>query len=109
MGRLHKFSIVWLMQGKRTGGKHKIDILDKYLDGQAWLKILAFNSYKEYIFNTDQTKAKTAESFKISFSGIDELTKLETDNFNENQEALLFYYYKYIRNHQSFREWCSLS
>ena len=87
---------------------HKIDILYKYVDVQAWLKILAYKSYKEYLFITDQAKAKTAESFKISFGSIDELTKLEIDHFNELQETLLVYYFEYIRKHRSFQEWCCL-
>lgn len=87
---------------------HKIDILNRYIDVHAWLKILAFKSHKEYLFITDQAKAKTAESFKVSFSSIDELTKLEIDHFNKQQETLLIYYFEYIRKHRSFQEWCCL-
>ena len=97
------------MQRKRAGMIHKIDILNKYMDVQAWLKVLAYKSYKEYLFITHQAKAKTAECFKITFSSIDELTKLEIEYFNKQQETLLIYYFEYMREHRSFRKLCSLS
>ena len=87
---------------------NRIDFSYKYIDVHAWLKILAYKSYKEYLLITDKAIAKTAEYFKIPFGRVEKLTVLEKVHFNKEQETLLIYYFEYIRKNQAFQEWCRL-
>lgn len=87
---------------------NRIDFSYKYIDVQAWLKILAYKSYKEYLLIIDKAIAKTAEYFNIPFGTIEKLIVLEKAHFNKEQETLLVYYYEYIRTNQAFQEWCRL-
>jgi hypothetical protein len=83
----------------------KISLLNNYDDIETWLGMLAFRSETEYTDIISEAKAKTAEHFRISMDTIDHLTLLKEENFDDDQEAFLAFYFEYLRSNPGFREW----
>jgi hypothetical protein len=83
----------------------KISLLNNYDDIETWLGMLAFRSESEYTNVINEAKTKTAEHFRISLDTIDHLTLLKEENFDDDQEAFLAFYYEYLRNNPGYREW----
>ena len=85
----------------------RLTFLRKYDDVQIWLAMLSFNSEDDFTNVTKAAKIKTAQHFNISANAIFDLTSFQEDNYSASQEAILTYYFEYLRNNPAFGKWHS--
>ena len=85
----------------------RLTFLHKYDDVQIWLAMLSFNSEDDFTKVTKAAKIKTAQHFKVSANTIFQLTLFQEDDYNASQEAILAYYFEYLRSNPDFAKWHS--
>lgn len=82
-----------------------IDLLHKYEDVNVWLGQLSHLPTSDFTDVTNEAMNTISVHLKIPPDTIRNIILMENDNYNEQIETVLIFYYEYFRKTPAFRQW----